>query len=186
MTCSDGKPDEPTGAHDDNVQPSPGSLTVRERRAVNWPHFAIGKVSRSNWQHFRYCDGKWRHFGRLEIRAGKQEKLLELFLEGGGCLLEDDALRLWYEPKSQSQRLEILKKLEPEITHLRNLIRQARGIVGKTSDPLPRSKDDGPRRWIAAVIFGGAGHQDDKHVSSKNAMHFIAAHRTIEEKNFDD
>jgi hypothetical protein len=170
----------------DELAEAHGSSRSGDRREVKWKYFAIGLESRGKWHHFRLNKGQWRHFGTVRVRPGRQEGLLELFIKGSGCLPEEEAFKLWYVPRTEDQRAEIRDKLEPELTCLRNLIREARRVPKRTNDPLPRSTDSGPRRWIAEIQFGGAGHLDGNHVNMENPIHFIPAEHWAEITRLDE
>jgi hypothetical protein len=148
------------GRRDEDLSNEGRTDPARAKREVTRRHFAIGVDAEGRWQHFRFHDRRWRHFGRLNVRGrkSKQHALLELFLEYQGRLSEDDAVKLWRDPESMRQAT--LDKLEPELSNLRKAIRKARGVGNDTSDPLPRGTVDGTRCWITELHFGHVGRED--------------------------
>jgi hypothetical protein len=169
----------PDAAMPDSTSILPTERTATKPRGVNWRQFAIGKDANGTWHHFRFRDGRWEHFGRLKVRrrGSKQDGLLDLFLKGAGRLTEGDAVGLWHDPSSMRQATR--DKLEPELTHLRNAIRNARRAGKETSDPLPARTVDGARCWIAEVQFGHAGPAADHEGDLDPAVHFFLAQEGV-------
>jgi hypothetical protein len=99
--------------------------------------------------------GEWRHCKKVAgIAAGRQEELLTAFAGGSGCLAKLVAIRTVRANFNNSEVDEILKLVKPEISKLRNVIREAIGVADTTADPLPY---DGPNKaWCAAVSIGYA------------------------------
>jgi hypothetical protein len=154
-----------------NLRPNEGDKTT----AVRWEVWALGVEYEGKWQLFHLVRGVWRHQGVLNTRKGIQHKLLTAFAKGKGILKEAEALRLWEENPSRFSKSKIKRLLLPEISNLRKLIRnrirKALGVDGKTTNPLERFAD--PPLWKTEIQIGCARTEDGKRVGEEGRLRFV-------------
>lgn len=126
---------------------------AKECEPTPFSAWAIGR-GEERWVLFRQIGREWRDQARVQVSKGRQNRLLEAFLAGDGLLSRQAALRSeGVREQSSDAARKAIKRVRPELTNLRNAIRDAAGIAESDADPLP---PDGSRGWRAALALGYA------------------------------
>jgi hypothetical protein len=148
----------PDEREDQEAAPSSGE---QEKKASRWrfEQCAVGIDGARKWQRFTRHGSEWRHRGPLKgLRKGLREKLLRAFAEYGGGLGRADALKTAaggpFHPTDASK---LMKKIKPEMSELREILRAAFGVTDK-ADPLPW--EDKAEAWHARIHIGFATKDD--------------------------
>jgi hypothetical protein len=132
---------------------------------------ALGIEHGRVWHIFRRVRGEWRHYGRLSgLPSGRQGKLLKLFAEGGGLLEKHAALQSEKKHYSGEGVDKLMGLVKPEISRLREIIRQAFSLPSDSADPLPFVTVS--RGWLAKIYVGYAVQEDGDSLGGETRLRF--------------
>jgi hypothetical protein len=144
--------------------PQDGNQLTRRREQPATPKFenwAIGLEHSDVWHIFKKFGDAWRHQRRLSgLSTGMQANLFKGFAEGSGFLSDHEATKRIRKTYDQSDRRRILKRIKPEISHMRSVIRAATHLTDTSVDPLPRDRN--MHGWQARIQIGYAIKEDGK------------------------
>jgi hypothetical protein len=154
-----------------------------EEGKPNPERWALGLETGDVWHVFQ----KVKRASRLQKklvgpRKGRQAGLLRGFLDGGGFLKKNDALKLERRTYSDGERDKLMHLITPELSKLRSLIREAIGGNGRM-DPLPW--DDARDGWCAAIHFGFAEKVDGEYLGGESRLRFIPADTASNDERID-
>jgi hypothetical protein len=136
-----------------------------------WKNGAIGLETGNKWQLFRRLQGQWRQKNLIEnISSGRQHNLLKAFAEHGGLLPKAEAIKMERPVYSAGDVNEIMDLIKPELTNLRDKIRDAIGQTDSKADPL---RDDHKQKgWRAEIAIGYAVQEDSEHIGGERRLRF--------------
>ncbi len=104
---------------------------------TRWQDWGLGiEHGCGAWHLFHRVAGDWRTHHKVTIASGYQEKLLKAFLDGGGSLTKQDAIKLWNRHPAPTEVAGFLQRVKTELAVIRKRIRAEVGVSGKTVNPV--------------------------------------------------
>jgi hypothetical protein len=172
--------EEETSAGDQREE-SPARGGASAPRFEQW---AVGMEYNKKWHLFRVVRRKWQHCGPLKgLRGGLRAKLLEGFAANDGVLVKSQALKIAGGPAACADSETVMKKIKPELSALRGILREAVGVANSKEDPLPW--DEPCDAWQARVQVGFAIQEDGQKLGGEGRLRFSLRSGLSPEENID-
>jgi hypothetical protein len=145
---------------------------VRKGSVPRFSSWAIGTQhdGPGGWRLFKKADGEWRDVKKFAVAKGLQAALLEAFAQGGGFLQKTEALNLIAKRYNPSDIDRLMGQIKPELTRIRNAIREAIGCDDSKANPL--AFDDTAKGWRSAISIGYAVQEDREHIGGEQRLRF--------------
>ena len=105
----------------------------------------------------------------IAVPNGLQANLLHALADQGGFLGKSEALKLLRRNYSAGDVDALMKKIKPEISNLRKLIRSA---IGQATEDNPLPYDKTRFGWLAKIQIGFAVQEDRQHVGGEHRLRF--------------
>jgi hypothetical protein len=151
--------------------------------AVQWRVWALGVENRSRWHLFRKAGKEWRQKKKVKVTRGKQHDLLSIMAKEEGFLPLGDAIKLWLQTPSSTDKARIRKLLKPQVSRIAGLIRGAIDITDKTKKPL--AWDKARAGWVAQIEIGYAVVEDTPRAGSGDRLRFRKAGQLTADERMD-
>ena len=141
--------------------PSPAEAAPKQAadktrvRAANLDHWAVATCDGKQWHLYQCVRSSWRRMRGLSFREGLQSALVNLFAKGGGFMESQTGLKLWPELLKAGEYRKAMSLLQPELSHLGRIIREAIRAGGKA--PVFRKEK---AVWRSEVQIGYAILED--------------------------
>lgn len=120
---------------------------------------AIATEDGIHWYSYRLQRSKkWVQWRMVRLRPGQQTELFRRLVRGGGRLAKTEALVVWHVRYKSRDYAGIMKLLKPELSRLRDAMREALNLSDSCADPLPF--DAQTKSWQAALLIGCALAED--------------------------
>ncbi len=121
------------------------------------------------WHLFQRVGGNWRLRRKVTIASGYQEKLLLAFLDGGGSLTKQEAIKLWNRHPTPTDVAGFLQRVKTELAVIRKRIRAEVGASGQSANPV---WFDEHQKWRLAISIGVATQEDGNYCGGESRLRF--------------
>jgi len=172
------------------AQQGEGGAAQATRQTVPLDHWAVGLDAAEKppvWHLFMKKSGKWLDRKTISgIRQGRQQRLLKLFMEGGGFVELKAVLKSEQVPNATGEELRrVIGLVNSELSKIGKILRKATSL--DAAGPLFHYKRL-DKKWFATIKIGYAVKSDEGNVGQGERLCFRSCEHltTDEQMDIDD